>query len=261
MTDASKPSAYPASGGSLVDRRGNRVFALGWVAFLVLGCAFWGVGESPCWGEEKPKNQLLFLVARSPVVDPFFERSVVLMLPLEGVPLIVGLIVNKPTNVPVLKLFRENPALKNREENAYMGGPVEMSAPSLVFHAPKPPKQAMLLYDDVYLSFDPGVISKTLQDSKPTGDFRLFLGRAQWAPEQLQVETLRGSWYSLRAEGEVIFDRDSEHLWKRLHDRARPAVTVENRISQPPEALLGPGGVAIRCKRPAVRIRDPRPTI
>jgi putative AlgH/UPF0301 family transcriptional regulator len=91
----------------------------------------------------------------------------------------------------------------------------------------------MPLYDDVYLSFDPKLISKLLQDPKQTGDMRLFLGRAQWAPEQLEGEALRGSWYSLRAEGEVIFDRDSEHLWKRLHERAQPQNNVENQIVQP----------------------------
>ena len=40
------------------------------------------------------------------------------------------------------------------------------------------------------------------------------------APEQLQGEVLEGSWYSLRAEGKVIFDRDAENFWKRPHERA-----------------------------------------
>lgn len=239
MVDASKPSGCPASGGQLQGMGENATAALRGAALLLILSALGVVAGNPCWGAEKPKATLLFLVARHPIVDPFFEKSVVLMVPLKGEPLIVGLIVNKPTGMPLLKLFPQSPALKNRPETAYLGSPVDMGDPALVFHAPKPPKQAVLLYDDVYLTLDPQFISVLLQDPKQTGDLRLFLGRAQWAPEQLQGEALRGSWYSLRAEGEVIFDRDSEHLWNRLHDRARPHSNVENRMVQPPTWQLG----------------------
>jgi len=236
MAGVLNPNGSPAPSGPLPSQRKNAV--AGWGALLLLLGILWGAGGNPCRAEQKADTKLLFLVARAPVVDPFFEHSVVLMIPTKGEPLIVGLVVNKPTRLPLAKLFPESPALKNRSESAYMGGPVDMAKPSLVFHAPKPPRQAMLLYDDVYLSFDPKLISKLLQNPKQTGDLRLFLGRAQWAPEQLEGEALRGSWYSLRAEGEVIFDHDSEHLWKRLHERAQPPTSVENRMAQPSWRLL-----------------------
>jgi putative AlgH/UPF0301 family transcriptional regulator len=86
------------------------------------------------------------------------------MLPLNGEPLIVGLIVNKPTRLPLTKIFPKSSTLKNSPEDAYLGGPVDMATPALVFHAQKPPKQAMLLYEDVYLSFDTKFISKLMQD-------------------------------------------------------------------------------------------------
>jgi len=237
MTDAFKPSGHAASGGRLRSGRENAASARGCAALLLLG-VLWGVGVNPCRGEDKPKDKLLFLVARQSILDPIFERSVVLMLPLNGEPLIVGLIVNKPTRLPLTKIFPKSSTLKNSPEDAYLGGPVDMATPALVFHAQKPPKQAMLLYEDVYLSFDTKFISKLMQDPKQTVDLRLFLGRAQWAPEQLQGEALEGSWYSLRAEGEVIFDRDSEHVWKRLHERAQPPATVENQMPQPSRVQL-----------------------
>ena len=216
--------------------------ALAWQSTLLLLCLAWGVGGNPCWAEDNPKTKLLFLVARPAIEDPIFERSVVLMLELKGEPLIVGLIINKPTHISLVKLFPESPNLKSRPETAYMGGPVDMASPALVFHAPKAHKQAMLLYDDVYVSFDPRFISALLKDPKQTGDMRLFLGRAQWAPEQLQGEALEGSWYSLRAEGQVIFDNDSAHLWNRLHERARPPSSVEN---QGPPPLAGQMRIAL----------------
>jgi len=239
MVHGSKTLGFSASGNWFRGRHACTSLALGRAALLLFLCVLWEVGQKPSFGQEKPNSKLLFLVARRSIQDPIFERSVVLMIPLSGEPLIVGLIVNKPTHVPVLKLFPQSAALRDGSEIAYMGGPVDLATPALVFHAPKAPKQAMLLYGDVYLSFDPKFIAKRLQDPKPGGDLRLILGRAQWAPEQLQGEALEGSWYSLRAEGEVIFDRDSDHLWKRLHDRARPSSSVENRAPEIPQTRAG----------------------
>jgi len=196
---------------------------IGAVTLLALAAS----SSTPLGAEEKPSDKLLFLVARPAILDPVFEKSVVLMLPIEGEPVIVGLIINKPTRLTLTKLFPDSPTLKNSTDDAYLGGPVDMASPALIFHSAKPPKHAMLLYDDVYLSFDTKFISKVLVDPKASGEVRLFLGRAQWAPAQLQGEALEGSWYSLRAEGAVIFDRDSANLWKRLHDRARPPANIE----------------------------------
>jgi putative transcriptional regulator len=238
MKEAFKLSGHPTSGDRLPTRSEKAASARGWALLLLLLAAFWGVGGKPCWGQEKPKNKLCFLVARRSILDPIFAKSVVLMLPLEGEPLIVGLIVNRPTRLPLVELFPKSPTLKNSSADAYLGGPVDVETAALIFHAAKAPKQAMLLYDDVYLSFDGKLISRLMQDPKQTGDVRLFLGRAQWAPKQLQDEALEGSWYSLRAEGEVIFDRDSEHLWKRLHERARPPESVENSMPHPSRVRL-----------------------
>lgn len=207
------------------------------LAPLVVLCALWGLGASCCSGQEKPKDKVLFLVARPSILDPYFAHSVVLMVPLEGVPMIVGLIVNKPAPPKLLELIPEDSPFKKRSAITFYGGPVDVGAPSLIFHTSKPPKDAVPLYGDVYLSFDTDFISQLLQDPKQTGELRLFLGRSQWSPEQLRGETLRGSWYNLRAEGELLFDRDSTHLWERLHDRAKPAPEVQNQPLHP-----GPSG-------------------
>ena len=109
-----------------------------------------------------------------------------------------------------------------------------MEVPALAFHSRKPPKQAIPLYDDVYLSFDLKFITKLIQDPKEMGELRLFMGRAQWDPEQLDGEALRGSWYSIRAEGELIFDPDTEHLWKRLETRAEAPKSVQRLLPHAP---------------------------
>lgn len=241
MADTSGPEGFFSFGAALATRRARAVSAGCWAALLCGVAVLAGVAATPARAQQKAKTKLLFLVARVEIADPMFEHSVVLMLPSQDGPLIVGLIVNKPTRLSLLKIFPESPALKNHAGNAYIGGPVDMETPALAFHASKPPKKAMPLYDDVYLTFDEELISALMSDPKQSGEVRLFLGRAQWAPEQLRGEDLEGSWYGLRAEGDLIFDPDSEHLWNRLHTRARPPFSVENRRAQPFAARLRVG--------------------
>jgi putative transcriptional regulator len=203
------------------------------VLFLAVGLLA-GAASTPCWSQQKPESKLLYLVARPSILDPLFAKSVVLMLPLTGEPLVVGLILNKPTQIPLAKLFPGNRLLKERTDTAYVGGPIEPDVAALVFHSPRPFDQALLLYDDVYVTFDLKFITARLKDPKQTGDVRLFLGRAQWDPKQLQDEAFDGSWYSLRAEGQVIFEGDSAKLWQRMHSRARPPSNVQNLMPRLP---------------------------
>ncbi len=236
MTDAAWRRRSPTSGVPL--QRKIPLAARSWVALLILAGAIAGATGSSCRAEDKPSDKLLFLVARTYILDPVFEKSVVLMLPLQDEHIVVGLIINKPTTLQLVKIFPDSPTLKNSTEDAYLGGPVDPDTGALAFHAAKAPKQALFLYGDVYLTFDSKQITKLLRDPKQTGDMRLFLGRAQWAPEQLNGEALEGSWYTLRAEGNVIFEHDSENLWKRMHERARPPSSVENAMPHSPLVKL-----------------------
>src|SRR5271156_765966 len=78
-----------------------------------------------------------FLVATPDLPDPMFQQTVILMLPPTQTPLIAGIIVNKPTTIPLAKLFSRDLALKN-QATAYFGGPVETTEPSLVLRASAP---------------------------------------------------------------------------------------------------------------------------
>lgn len=238
MAYALKAKVSPVAGCRARRRSGTSAsVCFGTTILLIMGMLGQGAGSLSA-AEQKPESKLLFLVARPSIEDPLFAKSVVLMLPLKDEPLVVGLIINKPSKVTLHELFPGSRLLKNRPDIAYIGGPVDLEAGALVFHAAKPPNRAMLLYDDVYVSFDGKFITARLRDAKQTGDLRLFLGRAQWAPAQLEAEAFRGSWYSLRAEGNVIFEQDSEEVWKRMHDRAQPRSDVENRLPQTPRGMF-----------------------
>jgi putative transcriptional regulator len=185
------------------------------------------------WCAQKPEDKTAYLVARRDLSDPFFAHSAVLMLPSTDLPLVVGLIINRPTTVPLRKLFPQNPALKSKTETAYFGGPVDVNDASVVFRTLQPPKGAIRLLGDVYLSFDPHLIETLLANPQGTSNVRVFLGRSQWAPEQLQSEMLAGAWYSVEAESKLIFGADSEQVWRTLINRAQPANVVDYRMPAP----------------------------
>lgn len=199
-------------------------------AGLLLACLLALSFAPPAHAAENKKGEIEILVAREQVDDPFFGHSVVIMLPETESQMVVGLIINKPTRLTLGKLFPDSPQLKSRTDRAYFGGPVDVSTPSVAFRSEKEPDNAVRLYGDVYLTFDSDQISSALQSTKPGGGPRVFLGRAQWAPGQLDNEIRMGGWYRIKAEGEMLFSPDPDKLWPKLRARAAPSKYIRYRL-------------------------------
>jgi len=176
--------------------------------------------------EPPPPGMSSFLVARPEMPDPLFAETVILMLPQAGAggefPLVVGLIVNKPLRTVTLrKLFPESPALRQRSDLAFFGGPVDIETPAIVYRADKPAGKAIRLPGGVCVNLDPDQAAAMAQDPKQVRDFRLILGRSQWAPDQLHSEIMEGSWYTVNAEASIVFAADPAGLWNTMAARAR----------------------------------------
>ena len=162
-----------------------------------------------------------FLVATPDLPDPLFQQSVILVLPPTQIPFVAGLIINKPTTIPVSRLFSRVPALKN-QALAYFGGPVDLTKPSLVMRASEPTENVTRLFDDVYVSTNQGSIAKLLRDGlRPAKDPRLFFGHAQWTLDQLHAEIVEGAWYVVPAKADLIFSADPGRVWRVLVERAQ----------------------------------------
>src|SRR5689334_22694437 len=144
-----------------------------------------GTGSSDA-PSAKPQSQLI--VASRGLPDPFFQKSVVLMLPFKEGPLLVGLIINKPSKIKVRDLFPNSPELQKLDTMAYFGGPVdaEVGVRSAIFRSKTPPSKATLVFGDVYVSFDPDAIAALAQNPQQASTLRVFVGRAQWDPQQFE---------------------------------------------------------------------------
>jgi putative transcriptional regulator len=161
-----------------------------------------------------------FLVASPNLSDPFFRQSVILMLPPAPIPLVGGIIINKPTTIPLPKSFSGAPALKN-QATVYFGGPVEITEPSLILRGVGLTGNVTRLFDDVYVSTDRSSVAKFVRDPRLAESQRLFFGRAQWTQRQLHAEILVGAWYVVPAEADLVFSPDPGRIWHVLVERAR----------------------------------------
>lgn len=180
---------------------------------------------------QNPENDKgTFLVARPVVGDPLFAKSTVLMvmtLDVKPEPLIVGLIVNKPTKVKLAELFPHAKNLKKQDVTAYFGGPVDIHDVSAIFRSPTDPEHAVHVFADVYVTFDQGTIDDLVKKTKQPSELRIFLGRSQWSESQLAHETAIGSWYSTRESAGLIFASDPGKVWQMLFDRLAPRPYIE----------------------------------
>jgi putative transcriptional regulator len=176
-------------------------------ALLVLLGASWPTGAE----DTKPLTAVL-LVARGELRDPNFADSVVLVMNNLG-PAPIGLVVNRPTEIPVARLFPDRKHLGQLHDKVYFGGPVDLESVWFLFRAVKPPEHAVQAFGGIYLSASRDLLVHLLDRDKPMDGLRIFIGHSGWAPGQLESEIARGAWTLERAEPDAIFNRKSEHPW------------------------------------------------
>lgn len=172
-------------------------------------------GPTPA-DDAKPLSAVL-LVARAALPDLNFADSVVLVMNNVG-PAPIGVIVNKPTALPVARLFPNFSRLAEAQDKVYFGGPVGFRSVWFLFRAAKRPEHAVEAFDGMYLSADRELLLQLLGREHPMEGLRIFVGHAGWAPGQLEAEIERGDWTSQRADSDAIFNPKSEHPWPPLVD-------------------------------------------
>ena len=174
---------------------------------VLLGGMSW-----PTSAEDAKAQTAILLVARGELNDPFFSDSVVLVMNNLG-PAPVGLVVNRPTEIPVSHLFPDLKRLGQVKDKVYFGGPVEMASVWFLFRASKAPEHAVQAFTGICLSANRELLLQLLGRDKPMDGLRIFIGHSGWAPGQLEAEIARGAWSLERPAPDAIFNRKPEHPW------------------------------------------------
>jgi putative transcriptional regulator len=179
----------------------------------LLGALLLLIGASwPTAAEDTKSLTAILLVARGELRDPNFADSVVLVMNNLG-PAPIGLVVNRPTEIPVARLFPDFKRLAPLHDRVYFGGPVDLESVWFLFRAAKPPEHAVQAFAGIYLSSSRNLLQQLLGREKPMDGLRIFIGHSGWAPGQLEAEIARGAWTLERAQPDAIFKGRPEHPW------------------------------------------------
>ncbi|MCP5467916.1 MAG: YqgE/AlgH family protein [Deltaproteobacteria bacterium] len=166
---------------------------------------------------ENPFNPLL-LVAVPQLVDPYFRRSVILVLQhtQDGA---FGLVLNQSTHFS-LREFAHNQSLVCHPnfytQAVFRGGPVEPYR-GFILHNHKSIIEKQEIIPGVFVSGSNESLNTLLTEGEH--QLRFLLGYAGWDGTQLEKEMAEGSWIAIQLDAKYIFYQNHEDLWDAtLHD-------------------------------------------
>lgn len=158
------------------------------------------------------------LVATPLLGDPNFRRTVILIVEHEETEGTLGVVLNRPTQIPVDKVLEQWTGLVTDPPVVFKGGPVAPSsalALALVPGKEEPvgwraldgaPSLARLGLLD--LDTPPRLLAPAIQS------LRVYAGYAGWSPGQLQSEIDEGGWHVVAAEPDDVFADTPDSLWR-----------------------------------------------
>jgi putative transcriptional regulator len=164
------------------------------------------------------------------VLDPFFHKSVVLLIQHDEEEGSFGFIVNRPTGIRVTEILKGMEVGWSGRDDAlaYFGGPVQPQTGTVLFQ-PEPGVETEDS-DDSEASAESDLVESVsevvpgLSITQHVGDlaqlaetppdrFRLFLGYAGWGAGQLVEEILRNDWLTAPVSSDLVFSTDPEGVW------------------------------------------------
>jgi putative transcriptional regulator len=160
------------------------------------------------------------LVATPLLGDPNFKRTVVLIVEHEDVQGTLGVVLNRPTEVPVGQVLEPWTDLATSPSVVFRGGPVSPSSALALALVPGTGEPvgwhpldgapAMARLGLVDLDTPPGLLAAAI------ARLRVYAGYAGWGVGQLQAEIDEGAWYVLPAEPGDVFATDPDRLWRQV---------------------------------------------
>jgi putative transcriptional regulator len=155
------------------------------------------------------------LVASRNLGDPHFAKTVILLARYDehGV---LGLILNRRTDVPLSRVLESLKGAKDRSDPVYVGGPLEIPAMFALLQSTAKLDGAERVFDSVYLIAEKSLFEQTISARPDPGVFHVYMGYAGWTQEQLRQEVDLGAWFIFPAETSTVFNADPDSLWLQM---------------------------------------------
>jgi len=182
----------------------------------------------------------VILVANPSFKDPQWRETVLLATRLPNVGH-VGVIINRPMQLKLGRLFPEHGPSQKILEPVYYGGPFLGDVlVALVRSGEVLGKGSLALTPDLVLATGAETIDRIIEQA--LAGTRYYLGIVLWRPGELVAELEKGLWSVHGASTETVFRTDMELLWKELSVKTRGtlvggplptlAVVQESRVPQ-----------------------------
>jgi putative AlgH/UPF0301 family transcriptional regulator len=155
------------------------------------------------------------LVAGRDIADPNFAQTVVLLVHCDAKG-VVGLILNRRTNVPLSRMFEQLKTAKNGSDPVYLGGPVEGPAAFALLQSVAKVEGAEEVFGEVYFISTKTLFEKTISTQPGPDAFHVYMGYAGWGYAQLQKEVQLGAWFIFPSDTRTVFDSDPDSLWRQM---------------------------------------------
>ncbi|HXB65537.1 MAG TPA: YqgE/AlgH family protein [Solirubrobacteraceae bacterium] len=163
--------------------------------------------------EESLSGQLL--LAAPSLLDPNFRRTVVL-IGSHSESGAMGIVLNRPSKVPVSEAVPELEQAVGALDTVYVGGPVQPN--SIVFLAEflDPEPAGLLVLGRIGF---PAPETDIDELTEVIARRRVFAGYAGWGEGQLDEELDNGDWVAHPAQPDDVFTEDPEELWSHVLTR------------------------------------------
>jgi putative transcriptional regulator len=155
------------------------------------------------------------LVASRGLGDPNFAKTVILLVHSDDQG-IVGLILNRRTDLGLSRVLEGIPGTKDRSDPVYLGGPVQVAAVSALLQSQTKVEGADHIFGGVYLINAKTILEQTLAARPSPQVFRVYLGYAGWTNLQLRKEVELGAWFIFPPDTDVVFNSDPGSLWPEM---------------------------------------------
>jgi len=155
------------------------------------------------------------LVASRDLADPNFAETVILLVRYDAQG-VLGLVLNRRTDVPLSRVFKGLKAAEDRSDPVYLGGPVETRTVFSLFQSSAKIEGAEHIFGAVYLISSKILVEQTISTRPEPSVFHVYLGYAGWNKDQLRKEVELGAWFIFPADASVVFNSDPDSLWSQM---------------------------------------------
>jgi putative transcriptional regulator len=158
------------------------------------------------------------LVAMPQLLDPNFERTVVLLVH-HGPDGTFGVVLNRQTQItaPSLCATLEIDWRGQQDDAIDWGGPVQPETGWVLFEGPSPAdvgSDVKSLGGGICFAGSLEVLRSVAR--RPPPHLRLLLGYAGWGPGQIESELSEGAWLLAPVERDVLFEVEPSAMWEHV---------------------------------------------